>query len=54
VSAVERLAEPFQLKTRTLSNRVVWLPHLTGYSQEGRISDKHIRYYVERARNDVG
>jgi len=54
MSAFERLAEPFQLKGRTLSNRVVWLPHLTGYSQERRISDKHVRYYVERARNDVG
>jgi 2,4-dienoyl-CoA reductase-like NADH-dependent reductase (Old Yellow Enzyme family)/thioredoxin reductase len=54
VSGFERLFEPYRLKGRTLPNRVVWLPHLTGYSDEGRITDRHLRYYTERARNEVG
>jgi 2,4-dienoyl-CoA reductase-like NADH-dependent reductase (Old Yellow Enzyme family)/thioredoxin reductase len=53
VSQFERLFEPFELKGRTLANRVVWLPHLTGYSHNGEISDRHITYYVERAKAGV-
>lgn len=53
MAAPELLFEPFELKGHTLRNRVVWLPHLTGYSHNGRVSDKHIRYYVERARAGV-
>jgi 2,4-dienoyl-CoA reductase-like NADH-dependent reductase (Old Yellow Enzyme family)/thioredoxin reductase len=53
MAAPQLLFEPFELKGHTLRNRVVWLPHLTGYSHNGGISDKHIRYYVERARAGV-
>lgn len=48
-----RLFEPFELKGHTLDNRVVWLPHLTGYSHNAKISDRHIHYYVERAHAGV-
>ena len=51
--ALDHLFEPFELKGRTLKNRVVWLPHLTGYSHNNRISDRHVRYYVERAQAGV-
>lgn len=49
-----KLFEPFTLKGHVLKNRVVWLPHLTGFALDQRVSDQHISYYVERARNDVG
>jgi 2,4-dienoyl-CoA reductase-like NADH-dependent reductase (Old Yellow Enzyme family)/thioredoxin reductase len=48
------LFEPFDLKGRRLRNRVVWLPHLTGYAKAGKVTEQHIAYYVERARGGVG
>jgi len=54
VGSFSKLLEPFPLKGRVLKNRLVWLPHLTGFALDHRVSDQHISYYVERARNDVG
>jgi 2,4-dienoyl-CoA reductase-like NADH-dependent reductase (Old Yellow Enzyme family)/thioredoxin reductase len=54
LSGFPHLFEPLELKGHTLRNRVVWLPHLTGYSHNGGISDRHIAYYAERARAGVG
>jgi 2,4-dienoyl-CoA reductase-like NADH-dependent reductase (Old Yellow Enzyme family)/thioredoxin reductase len=49
----ERLFEPMEINGHTLANRVVWLPHLTGYAQHHKVSDRHVRYYAERARAGV-
>jgi 2,4-dienoyl-CoA reductase-like NADH-dependent reductase (Old Yellow Enzyme family)/thioredoxin reductase len=54
IATYERLFEPLEINGHTLANRVVWLPHLTGYAQHQKVSDRHVRYYVERARAGVG
>jgi 2,4-dienoyl-CoA reductase-like NADH-dependent reductase (Old Yellow Enzyme family)/thioredoxin reductase len=50
----EHLVSPFHLRHFTLRNRVVWLPHLTGYADlDGLPSERHAHYYAERARGGV-
>jgi 2,4-dienoyl-CoA reductase-like NADH-dependent reductase (Old Yellow Enzyme family) len=41
------------LKSHTLRNRVVWLPHSTGYADDCHVSACHVAYYTERARHGV-
>ena len=49
------LFSPYRLGGLTLRNRVVWLPHLTRYAtDEGLPSRRHVDYYAERARHEVG
>jgi 2,4-dienoyl-CoA reductase-like NADH-dependent reductase (Old Yellow Enzyme family)/thioredoxin reductase len=50
----ERLLSEYRLSGLTLRNRVVWLPHLTRYADDdGLPTDRHVRYYAERARHGV-
>ncbi|HEY5333383.1 MAG TPA: hypothetical protein VIJ21_07525, partial [Solirubrobacterales bacterium] len=50
----ETLLSPYELAGLRLRNRVVWLPHLTRYANDdGLPTDQHVRYYEERARNEV-
>jgi 2,4-dienoyl-CoA reductase-like NADH-dependent reductase (Old Yellow Enzyme family) len=49
-----RFLDPFVLNGVELRNRVVMLPHVTLYAQDGRPSERLARYLVERARGGVG
>jgi 2,4-dienoyl-CoA reductase-like NADH-dependent reductase (Old Yellow Enzyme family) len=45
-----RLAEPLRLRHRTLRNRVNFGAHTANMSEGGLPGDRHVAYYVERAR----
>lgn len=42
--------EPLRLGPVTLRNRIVFPAHLTNFAVDGEITDRHIAYYVARAR----
>ncbi|HEY4269300.1 MAG TPA: FAD-dependent oxidoreductase [Galbitalea sp.] len=44
------LFEPITVGSRTLRNRIVFLPHATGLGDQGLPTDKHRAYYEARAR----
>ncbi len=49
-----RLFEPFALRGVALRNRIVFLPHVTMYGENGRPTPQHRFYYEERARGGTG
>lgn len=49
------LFSEFTLGEVKLRNRLVWLPHLTGFgNQLGQSTERHAYYYAERAKGGVG
>lgn len=51
----ERLFTPIRIGKMVLKNRVVMLPMTTGYNEpDGRVGERFIRYFAERARGGVG
>jgi 2,4-dienoyl-CoA reductase-like NADH-dependent reductase (Old Yellow Enzyme family) len=48
------LFEPVSLGPVEVRNRIVMLSHSTLFAEQGRPSDRHRHYYVERARGGVG
>ena len=50
-----KLFEPGKIGTMQLSNRIIMAPMATLYANEdGTVSDRLIRYYVERAKSGLG
>jgi len=50
----EKLFSEFKLKNLTLRNRIVWLPHNTGYATMDSLpNEAAIYYYAERAKGGV-
>lgn len=47
------LFTPFKLRNVTLRNRIVSTGHLEAYAEKGRITDRYIRYHVEKAKGGV-
>jgi 2,4-dienoyl-CoA reductase-like NADH-dependent reductase (Old Yellow Enzyme family)/thioredoxin reductase len=51
----DKMLQPFQLGSLTLSNRVVMTTVKLGYGTEkGEVTDRHIAFYVRRAQGGVG
>lgn len=48
------LFSPIKVGPVTLPNRILWLPHSTGYTTDGVIGDRYIAYLAERARGGTG
>jgi len=49
------LFSEFTLGRLKLRNRIVWLPHLTGFADQlGLPTERHAYYYAERAKGGVG
>ncbi|MGB7740039.1 MAG: hypothetical protein WBM03_13080, partial [Steroidobacteraceae bacterium] len=48
--AFRHLAQPLQLRHRTLRNRVNFGAHTANMSEGGLPGDRHLGYYLERAR----
>jgi 2,4-dienoyl-CoA reductase-like NADH-dependent reductase (Old Yellow Enzyme family) len=46
----DHLFSPLQLRHKTLQNRVVFGAHTTNMAQDGLPGQRHLRYYLERAR----
>jgi len=54
VSKFKFLLSPLKIGQTVVPNRVCFSAHLTNFSEEEKISDRHIFYYVERARGGCG
>jgi mycofactocin system FadH/OYE family oxidoreductase 2 len=52
--AFAHLLSPLRIGPVTVENRVVFGAHLTGYAERGLVSDRHVAYYVARARGGAG
>ncbi len=50
----EYLFSPFKIRSVTLQNRLVFLPHATFYAQDGMPTEKIAYYLSERAKGGVG
>ncbi len=50
----EFLFSPLNLGNTVVANRISFSAHMTNLGEENRISDRHIRYYEERARGGAG
>lgn len=50
----EAIMSPLQLGGLLLPNRVVRAPHLTQYTQRGRVTERFVAYHEARARGGVG
>jgi mycofactocin system FadH/OYE family oxidoreductase 2 len=48
------LLSPLKIGCTVVPNRVCFSAHLTNFSEEEKISDRHIFYYVERAKGGCG
>ncbi len=48
------LLSPLKIGQTVVSNRVCFSAHLTNFSEEEKISDRHIFYYAERAKGGCG
>ena len=44
------LFSPLQIGTIVLANRICFSAHLTNFSEDQKISDRHVHYYAERAK----
>jgi len=53
-SKLEKLGSPFQLKSKTLRNRIVVTAHALGWDQDGVITDKYANYFIRRAVGGAG
>nr|WP_263327069.1 FAD-dependent oxidoreductase [Neobacillus sp. Marseille-Q6967] len=51
---LEKLASPFQLKSKTLKNRIVVTAHALGWDEDGVITDKYADYFIRRAKGGAG
>ncbi len=51
---LQRVWEPIAIGRTRLRNRVMTTAHTLLYGEGGSISDRHIAYYVERARGGIG
>ncbi|MBI5577379.1 MAG: hypothetical protein HY896_13590 [Deltaproteobacteria bacterium] len=51
---LEHLFSPIKIRNTTIRNRIVQSAHITGYVENGLPSDRHVRYYEERARGGIG
>jgi mycofactocin system FadH/OYE family oxidoreductase 2 len=48
------LFSPLKIGQIVVPNRVCFSAHLTNFSEEGKISDRHVFYYTERAKGGCG
>jgi 2,4-dienoyl-CoA reductase-like NADH-dependent reductase (Old Yellow Enzyme family)/thioredoxin reductase len=49
----DALLKPFQLRHLTLRNRVMSTAHEPNYTDKGRLTERYIRYHVEKARGGL-
>jgi len=54
MSFLERLFQPGSIGTLTIANRIVMAPMVTHYAQEGKVTERMIGYYAERAQGGAG
>jgi 2,4-dienoyl-CoA reductase-like NADH-dependent reductase (Old Yellow Enzyme family) len=50
----DALLQPFTLKHLTLRNRVMSSAHEPSYTQQARLTERYIRYHVEKAKGGIG
>jgi len=50
----KNIFQPINIGEMKLRNRIVLAPMATGYSEKGRVTERQIQYYVERAKGGVG
>ncbi len=48
------LLTPLRMGTIEISNRICFSPHRTNFGRQGRLSRRHIAYYVRRAKGGCG
>ncbi len=48
------LFSPLKIGRTVVGNRVCFSAHLTNFSEEEKISDRHVHYYAERAKGGCG
>ncbi|MBA2449651.1 MAG: FAD-dependent oxidoreductase [Chloroflexi bacterium] len=53
-STYRHLFTPIRVGTRTAKNRIVSTPHATGLGEHGHVTDRYIRYQVQKARGGCG
>ena len=50
----ETLFSPLRLRAKTAPNRIVFASHQTNFAEENLFSERHLHYYVARARGGCG
>lgn len=50
----KNIFKPINIGEMKLKNRIVLAPMATGFSEKGRVTERQIQYYVERAKGGVG
>ena len=50
----QHLFTPFRLGHVTLRNRIVSTPHATRFGKDGYVTERYVRYHVEKARGGTG
>jgi 2,4-dienoyl-CoA reductase-like NADH-dependent reductase (Old Yellow Enzyme family) len=50
----DALLKPYSLKHLTLRNRVMSTSHEPSYTQQARLTERYVRYHVEKARGGIG
>ncbi|MCC6715404.1 MAG: N-methylproline demethylase, partial [Gammaproteobacteria bacterium] len=50
----DALLKPYSLKHLTLRNRVMSSSHEPSYTQQARLTERYVRYHVEKARGGIG
>ena len=54
MAAYDVLFQPLAIKSVTIPNRFVSTSHQPGYAAQGRVTERYLRYEVEKARGGVG
>ncbi len=54
MSEFKYLFSPLKIGATVVPNRIHFAAHMTNYAEDNLISDRHIRYYQERAKGGVG
>jgi N,N-dimethylglycine/sarcosine dehydrogenase len=54
MNGFKHLFTPFRLGHVTLRNRIVSTPHATTFGKDGYVTERYVRYYVEKAKGGAG
>ena len=54
MSDFKYLFSPLKLGSITIPNRIHFAAHMTNFGEDYKVSDRHIHYYVERAKGGCG